>query len=480
MMAVVLGAESASGAPAAQLDAVASVMNQDAKVVYTSEMSTTDRGAAGKLFIKNYDVGPKELGLHLRMLVILVRGNQRAVMTMLFSNEATMKKYGAGMQSLLKSLEIGTLPAASAPKASTVAAIRRQRRLDRRLAGVRDRSWRQPLVGVRVVRIVRVVELRAVQPIAAHRLGRARLETRLVPRDARGRLLHRHHAAVADRRIGLQLYAQQRRRWPGCSRRRPATTCVSARPRRTGCWPCSCMGTCSGRPGASCGCARSSSSCTPRSGRARSICGSRRPRPPRCSARRGAAPRGRDDDRLMRFDAVRVHDGTGQRVPAHDALRVFPQALSTPGVGPSTRCSRSTNRRATPGRPPALCPSFGHMIDERPAGGRRVTRHAPKPSRSLEHARDHSEHGFGYPRFVEREFEKFLACGLLCTGFVRVRCDHCNHNPRRDHPPNRHRNSTVDGTSPSRRSVQPAEVTSVRAKSSPMYSSGRRAIRDVA
>ena len=43
----------------------------------------------------------------------------------------------------------------------------------------------------------------------------------------------------------------------------------------------------------------------------------------------------------------------------------------------------------------------------------------------LERARDHSEHGFGYPRFVEREFEKFLACGLLCNGFVRVRCDHC-------------------------------------------------------
>ncbi|MFZ4739492.1 MAG: transposase zinc-binding domain-containing protein [Bradymonadia bacterium] len=42
-------------------------------------------------------------------------------------------------------------------------------------------------------------------------------------------------------------------------------------------------------------------------------------------------------------------------------------------------------------------------------------------------ARGHgpSEHGFGYPRFVEREFEKFLACGLLCHGCVRVRCDRC-------------------------------------------------------
>jgi Putative transposase/Transposase zinc-binding domain len=43
----------------------------------------------------------------------------------------------------------------------------------------------------------------------------------------------------------------------------------------------------------------------------------------------------------------------------------------------------------------------------------------------LDTARDHSEHGFGYPRFVEREFEKFFACGLLCNGFVRVRCDTC-------------------------------------------------------
>jgi hypothetical protein len=34
----------------------------------------------------------------------------------------------------------------------------------------------------------------------------------------------------------------------------------------------------------------------------------------------------------------------------------------------------------------------------------------------LDHARDRSEHGCGYPRFVAREFEKFLACGLLCHG----------------------------------------------------------------
>ena len=43
----------------------------------------------------------------------------------------------------------------------------------------------------------------------------------------------------------------------------------------------------------------------------------------------------------------------------------------------------------------------------------------------LERADDRSEHSFGYPRFVEREFEKFLGCGLLSHGFVRVRGDHC-------------------------------------------------------
>jgi hypothetical protein len=43
----------------------------------------------------------------------------------------------------------------------------------------------------------------------------------------------------------------------------------------------------------------------------------------------------------------------------------------------------------------------------------------------LDTARDRSDHRFGYPRFGEREFEKFLTCGLLCRGFVRVRCDGC-------------------------------------------------------
>jgi ribosomal protein S27E len=43
----------------------------------------------------------------------------------------------------------------------------------------------------------------------------------------------------------------------------------------------------------------------------------------------------------------------------------------------------------------------------------------------LDAARNRSEHGFGYPWFVEREFREFLRCGLLRHGFVRVRCDDC-------------------------------------------------------
>jgi len=48
----------------------------------------------------------------------------------------------------------------------------------------------------------------------------------------------------------------------------------------------------------------------------------------------------------------------------------------------------------------------------------------------LEHARIQSKHG--YPRFIEREFEQFLDCGLLCRGFVRVRCDTCATSRARD------------------------------------------------
>ncbi len=43
----------------------------------------------------------------------------------------------------------------------------------------------------------------------------------------------------------------------------------------------------------------------------------------------------------------------------------------------------------------------------------------------LNQAAERSEHAFGYPRFVEREFEKFLDCGVLERGFLRVKCADC-------------------------------------------------------
>jgi hypothetical protein len=44
---------------------------------------------------------------------------------------------------------------------------------------------------------------------------------------------------------------------------------------------------------------------------------------------------------------------------------------------------------------------------------------------ALEQARLRSEHGFGYPAFVERTFRDYLACGRRELGFTRVRCASC-------------------------------------------------------
>lgn len=55
----------------------------------------------------------------------------------------------------------------------------------------------------------------------------------------------------------------------------------------------------------------------------------------------------------------------------------------------------------------------------------------PSSSRALvpmliEEASARSEHGVGYPGFIPEVYERYLRCGLLCHGFVRVHCDHCN------------------------------------------------------
>ncbi len=40
----------------------------------------------------------------------------------------------------------------------------------------------------------------------------------------------------------------------------------------------------------------------------------------------------------------------------------------------------------------------------------------------FEEGRRRSAHGDGYPAFVEKEFRRYLACGILSRGFVRLKC----------------------------------------------------------
>ena len=43
----------------------------------------------------------------------------------------------------------------------------------------------------------------------------------------------------------------------------------------------------------------------------------------------------------------------------------------------------------------------------------------------LANARERSEHGFGVPRFVDKELRGFIRCGVLAHGFLRVHCGTC-------------------------------------------------------
>jgi len=43
----------------------------------------------------------------------------------------------------------------------------------------------------------------------------------------------------------------------------------------------------------------------------------------------------------------------------------------------------------------------------------------------IEDSRARTEHGFGYPRFIEQTFRDYLTCGLPQAGFSRVRCKSC-------------------------------------------------------
>ena len=43
----------------------------------------------------------------------------------------------------------------------------------------------------------------------------------------------------------------------------------------------------------------------------------------------------------------------------------------------------------------------------------------------LDDARQRSMTGLGYPEFIEKEFRRYLDCGILSRGFARVRCETC-------------------------------------------------------
>ena len=43
----------------------------------------------------------------------------------------------------------------------------------------------------------------------------------------------------------------------------------------------------------------------------------------------------------------------------------------------------------------------------------------------LEEARSSSQDGSGYPKFVEKEMRRYLACGILGGGFLRLKCKKC-------------------------------------------------------
>ena len=45
----------------------------------------------------------------------------------------------------------------------------------------------------------------------------------------------------------------------------------------------------------------------------------------------------------------------------------------------------------------------------------------------LVEARERSEHGFGYPRFIEKAFRAHLSCGRLPAGFARIKCQACGY-----------------------------------------------------
>ncbi len=91
----------------------------------------------------------------------------------------------------------------------------------------------------------------------------------------------------------------------------------------------------------------------------------------------------------------------------------------------------ASSQSANPPLPAVSYQRHPGAAGQRPAGYRRR-----EPEKTALHTvvREHLEtfleearlrDGEGYPRFVERQFRRYLDCGLLCRGFVRLRCPSC-------------------------------------------------------
>ena len=114
-------------------------------------------------------------------------------------------------------------------------------------------------------------------------------------------------------------------------------------------------------------------------------------------------------------------------------------SLPASGMAPaSTPVPREAGSRGTR-QPGAALPAISY---ERYPGAATApfpgTYRRREPEKSVLHTvvREHLEtfleqarylNGEGYPRFIEREFRRYLDCGLLSRGFARLRCPACGH-----------------------------------------------------
>ena len=73
---------------------------------------------------------------------------------------------------------------------------------------------------------------------------------------------------------------------------------------------------------------------------------------------------------------------------------------------------------------PAACAVYRRRRPERTSLYRTVQGHL---GTYLALARERCTDGDGVPQYVEREFRRYLECGVLAHGFVRARCGECGH-----------------------------------------------------